>query len=304
MDTYYDIVILTDSRYENPEKTNWYIDQVLLEDGLVQKALKATGLKVIRKDWACKDFDWTKTKYAIFRTTWDYFDRFEEFFTWFEKTRKIVQFINSPEIIYWNVDKHYLKDLQKKQINIPPTLFIEKGQKESLSNLFEQTNWSKAVLKPAIAGAARETYLITSSNYTKYESELKRLLLGEAMLFQEFQYKIQEQGEISLIMIGGKYSHAVLKRAKKEDFRVQDDFGGTVEKHKATSQEIDFARKALDSCPHKPLYARVDIFYDNTNTLALGELELIEPELWFRNHPEAATKLASTVLEFINTNKH
>ena len=45
----YDIVILTDSRYEKPDKTDWYIEQILLEDGLVQKALEEKGLKVIRK---------------------------------------------------------------------------------------------------------------------------------------------------------------------------------------------------------------------------------------------------------------
>ena len=35
----FDIVILTDNRYVNPTTTNWYIDQVLLEDQLLQTAL-------------------------------------------------------------------------------------------------------------------------------------------------------------------------------------------------------------------------------------------------------------------------
>jgi len=270
LDTYYDIVILTDSRYENPEKTNWYIDQVLLEDGLVLKALEATGLKVIRKDWACKDFDWSKTKYAIFRTTWDYFDRFEEFFTWFEKTRKIVQFINVPEIIYWNLDKHYLSDLDKLGLNIPLTHFIEKGEQQSLRNLFERTHWQKAVLKPAIAGAARETFLIDVKDFEKFEGDLQRLLANETMLFQEFQHQIQSNGEMSLMMIGGKYTHAVLKIAKSGDFRVQDDFGGSVEAYEARNDEIAFAERAITTCPYTPLYGRVDIFYDNNNELALG----------------------------------
>ena len=48
------------------------------------------------------------------------------------------------------------------------------------------------------------------------------------MLFQEFQHQIQSKGEMSLIMIDGKFTHAVIKKAKAGDFRVQDDFGGTV----------------------------------------------------------------------------
>ncbi len=298
----YDIVLLTESRYENPSHPDWYTDQIILEDDLVKKALQKKGFRVIRKSWDATDFDWSQCKYAIFRTTWDYFERFEEFFKWFTKTQKALQFINSPEVIYWNLDKHYLRDIQE-MVNIPPTLFIEKGAENSLEVLFEQTKWKKAVLKPAIAGAARETFLLDSNNYTKHESDLQRLISHEAMLFQEFQYRIQEQGEISLIMIGGEYSHAVLKKAKKGDFRVQDDFGGTVEEYTPTEEEIEFATKALIACPYKTLYARIDVFYDNNNLLALGELELIEPELWFRNHPKAAVQLANTLYEYINNNK-
>ena len=53
----YDIVILTDHRYVNPKKTDWYTDQVLLEDQLLQTALENKGLKVIKKDWADPEFD-------------------------------------------------------------------------------------------------------------------------------------------------------------------------------------------------------------------------------------------------------
>ncbi|MDA8945806.1 hypothetical protein N9H12_01895, partial [Flavobacteriales bacterium] len=93
----YDIVILTDSRYEKPETTDWYINQVILEDTLLLEALKEKGCTVIRKSWDAQDFDWASCDYAIFRTTWDYFDRYAEFFSWFEKTQKILHFINAPE---------------------------------------------------------------------------------------------------------------------------------------------------------------------------------------------------------------
>ena len=298
----YDIVILTDSRYEKPETTDWYIEQILLEDGLVQKALEEKGLKVIRKSWDAKDFDWTQSRYAIFRSTWDYFDRFGEFFSWFEKTRKVLEFINCPEIIYWNLDKHYLNDLKQSNINIPPTIFLEKGEQQSLNALFEKTEWTKAVLKPAIAGAARETFLIKKEEYLNYEKELQRLIKKEAMLFQEFQHQIQSKGEMSLIMIDGKFTHAVLKKAKPGDFRVQDDFGGTVVDYAPNKEEIAFAEKTIAVCPKETTYGRVDIFYDNDNRLSLGELELIEPELWFRKHPTAADKLADAIFMQIQHN--
>jgi len=297
----FDIIILTDNRYVNPKKTNWYIDQVLLEDKLLQNELEKKGLKVCKKDWADPEFDWTSTKYAIFRTTWDYFERFNEFFSWIEKTQHKTTFINSSKIINWNIDKHYLKDLSEKGINITPTLFIEKDEKITLEKLFNKTKWKEAVIKPAISGAARHTYRININNYSNYQNIFQKLVKEEAMLFQEFMNNITLKGEISLIMIGGKYTHAVKKIAKKGDFRVQDDHGGTVEQYDANQIEINFAQECIKKCPLRPIYARVDIVYNNKQRPSLIELELIEPELWFRNNPESAMLLAEEIFSLISS---
>ena len=291
----YDVVILSDHRFINPKKKDWYIKQVILEDKLLQTAIEKKGLKVTKKDWADKYFDWKTTKYAIFRSTWDYSERFEEFFNWLDSTKNKTTFINSEEIINWNIDKNYLKDLAKKDINIASTEFIEKGDNITLKLLFEKTQWNEAVLKPAISGAARHTYRINSKNYQKQEKIFKKLIKVEGMLFQKFLKNITSLGEISLIMIGGKYTHAVKKKAKKGDFRVQDDHGGKVEKYKPTNDEIIFAKNCLKATPFDPIYARVDIVYDNNNRISLSELELIEPELWLRNNTISAELLADEI---------
>ena len=295
----FDVIILTDYRYVNPEKTDWYIDQVLLEDKILQTSLEKKDLKVCKKDWADKDFDWTTTKYAIFRTTWDYFERFDEFLAWLEYTKNKTTFINSAEIINWNIDKHYLQDLERNKINIAPTLFIEKRDVITLQELFKKTNWNEAVIKPAISGAARHTYRVSLSNYRNYEGIFQELIYEECMLFQEFLNSITEKGEISLIMIDRKFTHAVKKIAKKGDFRVQDDHGGKVEKYYPSQTEILFAEQCIENSPFSPIYARVDIVYDNKNKISLSELELIEPELWFRNNPESAKLLAEKIKKLL-----
>ena len=300
----FDIVILTDNRYINPLKRNWYINQVLLEDQILQEALEKKGLKVCKKDWADLNFNWSKTHFAIFRTTWDYFERFNEFFAWINKTKNKTKFINSSEIVNWNIDKHYLNDLAKNGINIAPTVFIEKNETSTLKELFQKTNWKEAVIKPAISGAARHTYRISPSNCKDYEEIFIKLINEECMLFQEFMNNICIDGEISLIMIGGKYTHAVQKIAKKDDFRVQDDHGGSVKEHIATKEEIKFAEACIKQSPYSPIYARVDIVYDNNSTPSLSELELIEPELWFRNKPESAALLAQEIFNIVEKNKH
>ena len=76
------IVILTEDRYENPQKKNWYINNILKEDGLLLSALVELGFRVSRVSWSSKTFDWRGVDYAIFRTTWDYFERMDEFLDW------------------------------------------------------------------------------------------------------------------------------------------------------------------------------------------------------------------------------
>lgn len=101
------------------------------------------------------------------------------------------------------------------------------------------------------------------------------------------------------MVLGGKFSHAILKTAKPGDFRVQDDFGGEIHLYGPSPDEIDFATKAVHACENLPFYARVDVVWDNNNQLALSELELIEPELWFRKKLNSAALLAEAVGRFI-----
>ena len=120
------------------------------------------------------------------------------------------------------------------------------------------------------------------------------------MIVQEFQPSVLDFGEISLIVFGGRFSHAVLKRAKKNDYRVQDDFGGSVDVYLPSKQEINFAEKIVSLCPKKPLYARVDLLFNQENKPVLSELEVIEPELWFRFNEKSADFLAKSIFDFIN----
>ena len=62
-----------------------------------------------------------------------------------------------------------------------------------------------------------------------------------------------------------------------------------------TDEEIIFAENTAKACIELPIYSRVDIFTDNDKKIALSELELIEPELWFRFFPQATKTLASDI---------
>lgn len=295
----YDITLLTDRRYLQTKEDDWYNNNIITEDRLVADALIKKGLNVTRTNWDNPDFDWSSTRYAMFRTTWDYFDRFEEFDAWMTKASQQTTFINPLPLIRWNIDKHYLADLEIKGIKIPPTIFVEPGSKTTLQELIKNESWKKYILKPAISGAARHTYLFDKSNAVELESIFRELIGKESMLLQEYQHQITEKGEVALMLMGGKFTHAVLKKAKTGDFRVQDDFGGTLHEFCPDNSMIEFAEKIVSCCPVTPSYARVDLIWSNTGDLCLSELELIEPELWFRKHPAAADVLADAIMKMI-----
>ncbi|MFZ9027855.1 MAG: ATP-grasp domain-containing protein [Crocinitomicaceae bacterium] len=293
-----DFTILTDRRWVNPQEVNDYTANVLLEDRLLLEALEKKGFNVKRKSWDDPAFDWASTKYVIFRTTWDYFERFPEFSAWLKEAQTKTKLINPRELILWNIDKHYLGDLDKKGIPIPPTVFIEKGDARTLAEICSSVNWEKFILKPVVSGAARHTYMMETVEIQKHEEVFRELINEEAMMLQEFQNKIFDKGEVSLMIFGGKYSHAVLKKAKQGDFRVQDDFGGTLHDYEPKKDVIKIAEACMSACPEQPLYARVDIMWDNSGNPVVGELEMIEPELWFRRDNQAADRLADAIAKY------
>lgn len=290
------LVLLTEDRYERPVDGSWYVGNIFQEDGLLAESLKKRGIVTERVSWSRPDFDWSQPRAVVVRSTWDYFDRFPEFSEWLDRIEPLVALINPMRQLRWNANKHYLADLQNAGVAIPPTRFVEPGETASLGDVLGECGWSEAVLKPAVSGAARHTYRITPQSAASHEDVFRRLLLDESWMLQPFLTRVMEEGEISLMVFGGRCTHAVRKRAKAGDFRVQDDHGGTVHPHEASREEIDFAERAVRACEPLPSYARVDLVRDDNGRLVVMELELIEPELFLRFHPPAADAFAEAIL--------
>ncbi|MEN8202268.1 MAG: hypothetical protein ABFS28_06710 [Bacteroidota bacterium] len=295
----FDITILTESRYVDPGKGSPYVQNVLKEDQLLRSALEKRGLRVHRTNWDNERMDWSDTRYMLFRSTWDYFIRFTEFDAWLSRVNRETLMINPYQLIRWNLDKHYLADLSNQGIHIPPTRFLRKGDLLSLKEIVDESGWKEIILKPVVSGGSRHTYRFHRREVHLHESIYRSLLSEESLIVQEFQEQILTRGEVAFMLFDGKFTHAVLKKAKKGDFRVQDDFGGTVHSYDPTPEEISWAERVVSLCDPRPVYARVDAIWDNKSEPALAELELIEPELWFRYYPQAAEDLADAVMNYL-----
>jgi len=290
-----DITLLTCRAYYKPDNITPYIQNILLEQELLKSAFESQGLKVDITYWDNPSYEWQQTKSVLFRTVWDYFERFDEFWEFLEKVKTKTRLINSYELIKWNIDKHYLKDMSSWGIETVPTYFADKGCNMKLHEIAKRNQWKDLVIKPAISASAFKTYKILANEIQANEKLFNSLVQERNMLVQPYFETITQLGEASLMVFDGKFTHAILKKAQPGDFRVQDDFGGTVHNYIPTKAEINFAEKVFETCKTKPVYGRVDIVWDNDKNYYLSELEIIEPELWIRNYPKCAERIAEAV---------
>lgn len=292
-----DVALLTDRRYtaESAAPGDWYLGNILADDGLLRDALARRGITAARVDWADPSVDWSTFGCAVFRTTWDYFDRFAEFTAWLDRAGRETRLCNPVETVRWNVDKHYLADLGAAGVPVVPCRFLERGSGALLADVLREAGWDEAVMKPCVSGAARHTYRVNRATAADHQPTLDALLRDEAMIVQPFQDDIVRTGEDTLMVFGGRFTHAVRKVAKAGDFRVQDDHGGTVHEYRPTAEQIELAERAVAARSRVPAYGRVDMVRGNDGRLAVMELELIEPELWLRVHPPAADAFADAV---------
>ena len=99
-------------------------------------------------------------------------------------------------------------------------------------------------------------------------------------MIQAFLPSVVEEGEYSFLYFGGSFSHALIKRPKKGDYRIQSLYGGTEETYSPIKQERASARSVLNALSFTPLYARVDLLRGRDGKLKLIELEMLEPYLY------------------------
>ena len=112
---------------------------------------------------------------------------------------------------------------------------------------------------------------------------------------QPFIENIITEGEYSLIFFKKKHSHTLLKKPKKNDFRVQEEHGGKLQLITNTDKKmLKFAKNIIDKLPNESLYSRIDLVR-NKRSYLLMEIELIEPSLYFNLNPEAAYTFSSII---------
>ena len=246
--------------------------------------------------WDKEKIDWNYFDLAIVRSTWDYQGRIKEFLKVLadiDSSNCILQ--NSLDLIKWNIDKTYLEILYQKEIKIVPSLFFKKFSTDKLKNSFSYFSTDKLIIKPCISANADDTFILKKDKYFDMRSQLKDLFNNRRFIIQPFIENIITEGEYSLIFFKKKHSHTLLKKPKKNDFRVQEEHGGKLQLVTNTNKKmLKFAKNVIDKLPNECLYSRIDLVR-NKRSYLLMEIELIEPSLYFNLNPEAAYTFSSII---------
>lgn len=251
-------------------------------------ALSARGLDASPLVWSDPTSQELKPDLVVVRSCWDYIERRSDFLVWAHSLRHVA---NPAEILEWNTDKRYLLDLDKRGVPVARTRWIEPGTQWDVA---ESGHW---VVKPAVGiaalGAGRYDCNEAAERALAFAHIARLQACGATVMVQPYLHGIDQHGEISLVFLEGRFSHAVRKRAllKGPDYGIDLRFvqygGQQLDSIVPREDELALAQSALAAVPRTSedplLYARVDLVRD-ANELVLLELELTEPNLYLQTH--------------------
>lgn len=265
------------------------------EDQWLCSSLQREDVQTHAVIWNDPNVGWNSYDAVVVRSCWDYHLHPTAFSAWLTTLERLqVPLWNPVSILRWNLHKRYLRDLQAQGVAIPPTCWLERGSHADLGMLFADYGWEEAVIKPAISATAYQTWRTTRAQAKHDQPHFAACVQQADMLVQQFMEPVVTDGEWSLIFFQKQYSHTVRKKAKAGDFRVQDDFGGTVEVVSPGLGLIEQAQQIINCIADPLLFARVDGI-EQAGQLVMMELELIEPFLFLKSDPNAIERFTHAI---------
>lgn len=261
------------------------------EAPLVVEVLREAGTLAELHAWNAT-VDWASYDLVVVRSPWDYFDHLDRFLRWVDDVEAATRIVNPATVIRWNSHKGYLAEMGERGVPVLPTILLSRGTTDAADRL-ATCGWADVVVKPAVDGGARQT-LRADPRSLEATAHVERIVAVGDVVVQPYAPQI-EAGETSLLFFGGAFSHAVRKVPAEGDYRVQAHHGGTEHPHEPTPDELETARRAMECAPGPLTYARVDLV-DIDGAPTLMELEVIEPDLFFRLDDGALGRFADAVL--------
>jgi glutathione synthase/RimK-type ligase-like ATP-grasp enzyme len=252
-------------------------------------ALEAAGFRVEPRPWTDLG-DLAGVDVVLPLVAWGYHLRFGE---WCALLDRMAQpgaplMLNPPALLRWNSDKAYLAELAAAGVPAVASRTVDALDEAALAAA-RDTFGGELVVKPLVSASADDTFRIGPND------PVPASVHGRRMLVQPYMPSIASQGEYSLMLFGGQFSHAIVKRPKPGDFRVQPHLGGSETPCAPPQGAIALAQAALAAAPAPATYARVDMVEGENGALQIMELELIEPALWLQHSPDGGASFGGAV---------
>lgn len=271
------------------------------EDELVLlPALAVLGADAQVALWDDPSIDWGDYDLAVVRSTWDYSWRRDEFLAWARTTAGRTRLRNGPDVLAWNTDKIYLRELATAGVPVVPTTFLGPGDEVRLP-----AGAGELVVKPSVSAGSRDTARYSTRETVAARRHAERLLdAGRTVMVQPYQDSVDTRGETALLFVHGRFSHAVTKAAlltvgtppTSERLFATETLSAAV----PSAAERDVAEAVLDATPFaraELLYARIDLLEGPAGTPLLLELELVEPSMFLPYAPpEAVSNFAVAIM--------
>jgi glutathione synthase/RimK-type ligase-like ATP-grasp enzyme len=201
-------------------------------------------------------------------------------------------------MLRWNIDKHYLLDLERAGVPAVATQWVEPGTTDAgvASVILPK---GEVVVKPSVSGGGYRTARYEPHEHAAARAHALQLIAaGRTAMVQPYEPRVDVEGETALVYIGGAFSHAVhkgpmIRRGAGPLEHLLDNLVITAASATAAQRRLaGTALAAAEELLGPTSYARVDLVETAQGDPAVLELELLDPVLSFIHHPEGAATLA------------
>ncbi len=259
--------------------------------------MNALGWYVRTVPWRTPGADWDQFELVYIGTPWDYPEEAELFLRVLEEIdRSRATLVNSLELVRWNLEKTYLRELESRGAAIVPSLWYARFDEFDIDDAFARHASDSLVAKPVIGANAADTFVLERPADSQILDTLARAFDARPFFVQPFIESVRTEGEYSLFFFRGHYSHAILKLPEPGDFRTQEEHGAEIIAVEPPAGLEKTARRIVEMVEPQPVYVRAD-FVRGDDEFLLMELELIEPSLYLRTRDGAADRFAAALTE-------
>ena len=292
------------------------------DDQLLRTALADLGVASDVVVWNDPTVDWATYAVVLVRSTWDYTSRPRMFTEWTRRVERTSTLLNPADVIAWNLDKVYLRDLEERGLPIIPTIWLDPARQLDARGIHTRfPAFGNFVIKPTVSAGSLDTGRYdasqTPSRMLAITHAKNLLAVGRNVMVQRYLSQVDTVGETALVYLDGQYSHAVHKGALLHGpYRAdeaQDPLYRLHRDEQLAAQEPSPAQRDLadrvvaelhavfPELPDPLLYLRVDIVPDDDGNPVLLEVELIEPSLFFAHAPGSAERFAQALAARLET---